>query len=517
VALSWSGGKDSALALWALRRELGLEPRALITTVTGDHARVSMHGVRRELLARQAESAGVALVEVTIPAGCDNATYERSMAAALDSPLLRDLRTKRGDVSAKLADYSARFGSKYPDTVSATRQLADIDSQIDAETRRVLSDLEGQATVARQRTNAIAGSLNSARGSLASSSRASVGLDQLQREADSTRSLYEGLLNRYKEISSEAGIEQSDARLVSRAAVPGYPSSPNIPINLALAFIAAIGAAVIAVAIAELLDTSFGTGEEIERRLGMAHLGSIPDLTSMGTTEQPHIYITTRPLSAFAESFRSLRTALLQGWRARPPKTVAIASALPGEGKTIAAVCLAKSAAQAGDKVAVIDCDLRRRRLSTSLGIRPTVGLLEVLAGKAELDAALVYDSATGVAILPLTNEAVTPEDVFGSEAMRNLLDDLGARFDLVVLDTAPILALAETRTLVAQVDAIVLLARWRRTPQKAVEHAIRLLRGAEDRIAGVMLSQVNMGQQRRQGYGDPAYYSGAYEKYYMG
>jgi succinoglycan biosynthesis transport protein ExoP len=287
--------------------------------------------------------------------------------------------------------------------------------------------------------------------------------------------------------------------------------------NMALAFIAAMGAAGLAVAIAELLDTSFGTGEEIERRLGMAHLGSIPDLTSMGTTEQPHIYITTRPLSAFAEAFRSLRTSLLQGWRGRPPKTVAIASALPGEGKTIAAVCLAKSAAQAGDKVAVIDCDLRRRRLSTSLGIKPTVGLLEVLAGKAELDATLVYDSATGVAILPLTNEEVTPEDVFGSEAMRNLLDELSARFDLVVLDTAPILALADTRTLVAQVDAIVLLTRWRRTPQKAVEHAIRLLRGAEDRIAGVMLSQVNMSQQKRQGYGDPAYYAGAYEKYYMG
>jgi len=436
---------------------------------------------------------------------------------ALDSPLLRDLRTKRGEVSAKLADYSARFGAKYPDTISANRQLADIDSQIQGETNRVLADLEGQAAVARQRTNSIASSLNSARGSLAGSNRASVGLEQLQSEADSVRTLYEGLLARYKETSSEAGIEQSDARLVSSAAIPTAPASPNVPINLALAFVAAMAAAAVAVAIAELLDTSFGTGEEIERRLGMAHLGSIPDLTSMGTTEQPHIYITTRPLSAFAEAFRSLRTTLLQAGRARPPKTVAIASALPGEGKTIAAVCLAKSAAQAGDKVAVIDCDLRRRKLSTSLGIKPTVGLLEVLAGKADLDAALVYDSSTGVGILPLTSEEVTPEDVFGSEAMRNLLDQLGARFDLVVLDTAPILALADTRTLIAQVDAIVMLTRWRRTPQKAVEHAIRLLRGAEDRLAGIMLSQVNMSQQRQQGYGDAAYYSGAYEKYYMG
>jgi len=436
---------------------------------------------------------------------------------ALDSEVIRSLRSKRAEISARAADYSVRFGPKYPDLIAANKQLDDIDAQIAAETKRVLSELEAQAAVSRQRTGSIQGSLSGARGTLASNTRAGVHLRDLEREAESVRTLYESMLNRYKETSTEAGIEQSDARLASGATVPTSPSSPNIPLRIALGLIAAAGAALLAVAIAELADTSFGTGEDIERRLGFAHLGSIPDLTSMGTTEQPHIYITSRPMSAFAESFRSLRTALLQGSGPRPPKVVAITSALPGEGKTIASVCLAKSAAQAGDKVAVIDCDLRRRRLSTSLGIKPQIGLLDVLAGNATLESALVYDSPTGVAILPLTPEKITTEDVFGSAAMKQLLDDLSERFDLVVLDTAPVLALAETRTLVAQVDAIVLLARWRRTPQKAVEHAIRLLRGSESKIAGIMLSQVDMSQQKRQGYGDAAYYADAYEKYYVG
>lgn len=433
----------------------------------------------------------------------------------LDSPLLRDLRSKRAEVTAKIADYSARFGAKYPDTVAANRQLADIDTQIDAETQRVLNDLEGQAIVARQRGASISSSLNSARGVLAGNSRASVGLQELEREADSVRTLYEGLLTRYKETSSEAGLERADARLVSNAPIPTYPSSPNIPLAAALAFIAALGSAVVAVAVAEIADTSFGTGDEVERRLGLPNLGSIPDLVSLGTTEQPHIYITSRPLSAFAEAFRSLRTTLLHG--PLRPKTVAITSALPGEGKTITAVCLAKSAAQAGDKVVVVDCDLRRRRLSTSLGITPKVGLVEVLMGEADLDGALVYDNPTGVGILPLTGDKVTPEDLFGSDAMVRLMEELGSRFDLVVLDTAPVLALADTRALVSHVDALVLLARWRKTPQKAVEHAIRLLRGAEGRIVGVMLSQVDVNQQKRQGYGDPTFYAGAYEKYYVG
>lgn len=435
--------------------------------------------------------------------------------SALDSPLIRDLRSRRAEVSAKIADYSVRYGPKYPDLLAANQQLADIDRQIAAETRRVIAELEAQAMVANQRAGAIAGSLSGARGTLASNTRAGVGLRDLEREAESVRALYESLLNRYRETSAEAGIERADARLVSNAPVPSYPSSPNIPLAAVLAILAGLGAAAVAVAIAELSDTSFGTGEDVERRLGFPHLGSIPDLTSLGLTEPPHIYITSRPLSAFAESFRSLRTALLSA-PGGGPRTVAITSALPGEGKTMASVCLAKSAAQAGDKVAVIDCDLRRRRLSTSLGIKPEVGLLDVLAGRAALDAALVYDAPTGVGILPLTSGKVTPEDVFSSDAMRNLLEELSSRFDLVVLDTAPVLALADTRALAAQVDAVVLLARWRRTPQKAIEHAIRLLRGSESRIAGVMLSQVDMNQQRRQGYGDASYYAGAYENYYV-
>ena len=264
--------------------------------------------------------------------------------AALDSPLIRELRTKRAEVSARAADYSVRYGPKYPDLISANRQLADIDTQLQAETQRVIAELEAQAMVARQRTASIGSSLSGARGSLASNNRASVQLRDLEREAESVRTLYESLLTRYKETSSEAGIERPDARLASAAPVPGSPSSPNIPLRLALGFIAAMGATLLVVAAAELADSSFGTGEDIERRLGFAHLGSIPDLVSMGTKEQPHIYITSRPMSAFAEAFRSLRTALLQG-PGRPPKTVAITSALPGEGKTIASVCLAKSAA----------------------------------------------------------------------------------------------------------------------------------------------------------------------------
>uniref|UniRef100_UPI0026F2B267 CpsD/CapB family tyrosine-protein kinase n=1 Tax=Phenylobacterium aquaticum TaxID=1763816 RepID=UPI0026F2B267 len=269
---------------------------------------------------------------------------------------------------------------------------------------------------------------------------------------------------------------------------------------------------------AEMLDAGVATAEDVERRLETAYLGSIPLLNSVADTrgESPIDYIVSKPLSSFSESFRNLRASIVYSRLGEPVKVVAVTSSLPGEGKTTTSVCLARSSALQGLRTVIVDCDLRRRTVNRLLQAEPTIGLLEVLSGEHTLDEALTTDEASGASFLPLAKSNFTPKDVFGTVAMDRLIDQLRARFDLVILDTAPLLPIADTRVLAPKADVVVFLARWRKTPQHAIEAAFRLLQGSGAHLAGVALTQVDMKQQAKYGYGDPGYYYAEYKKYYV-
>jgi Mrp family chromosome partitioning ATPase len=149
------------------------------------------------------------------------------------------------------------------------------------------------------------------------------------------------------------------------------------------------------------------------------------------------------------------------------------------------------------------------------LGDEPAVGLMEVLAGTATLDQALVPDRASGAWFLPLARSAFTPKDLFGGESMDNLLIELKKRFEFVVLDTAPVIPVADTRSLAPKADVVVFLAQWRKTPRKAVQAAFDLLNSVGSDISGIALTQVDLREQAKYGYGDAGYYYRAYRKYY--
>jgi succinoglycan biosynthesis transport protein ExoP len=314
-------------------------------------------------------------------------------------------------------------------------------------------------------------------------------------------------------------MEDSDARVVSRAKIPSEPSFPKLGLNLVLGFLFGLGAGVGAVFLAEALDSGIATSEDIERFLGVASLGSIPLLSSTvakgGGDQSPADVVVERPLSAFAEAFRNLRTSIVYSRVDKAVRVVAVTSSLPGEGKTTTAFCLGRAMAMSGSRTVVVDCDVRRRNINRLLGQEPAVGLMEVLAGKATLDQALILDSASGCWFLPLARSSFTPKDLFGGQAMSNLLGDLKDRFEFVLLDTAPVLPVADTRALAPKADVVVFLTQWRRTPRRAVQAAFELLRSVGADIAGVALTQVDVREQGKYGYGDAGYYYRSYRKYY--
>ena len=173
--------------------------------------------------------------------------------------------------------------------------------------------------------------------------------------------------------------------------------------------------------------------------------------------------------------------------------------------------------AMSGQSVVLVDCDLRRPRVSALLFRSPPEnGLLEVLDGKAHLDQALVQDDKTTMAVLAVTKPPNTARDVCGSPAMDALIQELRSRFDAVILDTAPVLAVADTRVLAAKVDVVVVLARWRRTSRNAVREAVTALDSVGASVAGVALTMMDLRQQQRSGFGDPSYFAKANRPYYV-
>jgi capsular exopolysaccharide synthesis family protein len=324
-------------------------------------------------------------------------------------------------------------------------------------------------------------------------------------------------------------LQESDAKILSLAKTPTRPSSPIVLLNLAIGLVVGFGAATVTVILVELLAPGISTSSEVEQRLGVSSMGTLPLLSStvkVSSTTHPETYLIQKPFSAFTEAFRNLNTAIHHGLGNEGGKVVAITSALPDEGKTTTTICLARALALSGASVVVVDCDLRRRALHRVLHRSKVgrieelsdnkIGLIEVLSGKASLEAALKRDEASGAYFLPLAQGDLTTEDVFGSPAMSRLLETLRTKFSHVLLDTAPILPVADTRKLAPKADGVVLLARWRKTNRNAIAAAIKQLDMSGARLLGVALTQVDVRQQARSGAGHADYALNTYRNYYI-
>jgi capsular exopolysaccharide synthesis family protein len=423
---------------------------------------------------------------------------------ALSSPVVQTLRQQRAVVSARAADLKGRYGDRHPEMLKTDRELADIDQQIQAEIHRILSNLQARVAVSRQREADIGHSLSLARGTLASNNQAAVKLGELQRTADASRELYESYLGRYKETSAQSGIAQADARIVSQAKVPDTPSGPKARLNLALAFLLALASGCGSVIIAEALDTTLITGEEVESRLRRPFLAATPLLDKDGWRNSPADFAVANPFSLFAESFRTIRTAL-SGQGDASPQIVLVTSALPGEGKTTVALGLARIAAHAGVRTVLVDCDLRRRSVGPAALSQPSAaGWIEAASGGRSLESILVTDEKSNAALAPLASDSTATAEIFGAAHFDAFLEELRRKYEFIVLDAAPVLALADTRALAPKSDVVVMVAEWRRTPLRRVATALSILETAGAAIGGVVLSKAKLGSV--------AYLSGYYD-----
>lgn len=437
------------------------------------------------------------------------------VSEALGSGVIGGLRSRESEVSGEVANLSSRYGPNHPQLVRAQSELAEVRRNIQSEVNRVISGLKQRHDVAEQRLASLRGSLGAARGNLARNNAAMVGLDELDRAAKSSQALYESYLNNYRQMVAQDGTQRPNARVLSLAEVPMLPSSPNVPLNMVLALVIGLGAGLAAAYLAEALFRGVTTSEEVEQALGHRYLGSIPLLASVSRKARREVpAITQEPRSAFAESFRSLRTSIEQAVYG-PTQVIAVTSALPKEGKTTVSSCLAQTLAVSGSTTILVDCDLRGRGVSRLLRLSPDrPGLIEVLEGSASLADVLVTGES-GLCVLPIRPSDSNPENLLTGEIFARLLQELRACFEHVVLDLPPILPIASGRTIAGLADATVLVLRWRKTMSGAARSALSQLPRETVNVVGVTINQIDMRRRRLFGHGDAAYFYREYKGYY--
>lgn len=441
-----------------------------------------------------------------------------TVGAAIESPVIALLREQYADASRRVADLRTTHGPEYPELVAAQSQRAEIENQIHEQVTRIMSSLQSDADAAQQRVSSLDGDLSAAKGQIAAGSVASVQLNDLQRTADAARSQYEAFLASANTLQGQNAVARADARVSAPAGVPLEPSSPIMILNVFLGLVIGVGLGVATAFVLDRWNANITSLEDVENRLGLPYLGAAPTVKSSidkPATTDPILAVIKHPLSSFAEGFRNLGASLFYSPSGQAVKVVAITSALPKEGKTATSICLSRVMALAGSSVVLVDCDLRRRSATQSLLPHAESGLMEVLSAKALLDAVLYRDEATGAFFLPLAGVAHPTESPFRTQAMTDLLAVLRERFDIVLLDTAPILAVVDTRILSTKVDAVLMLVRWRSTPAKAVRAALHMLNSVGGRVTGAALTMVDLKAQTQSGYGDPSGYYKDIKSYY--
>jgi len=444
-----------------------------------------------------------------------------SLSGTSTSPVIADLQTKRNTLLESQADTNSRYGPKHPQSIKLAEQIDQVNQQLRSEEQRYVSSLEAAASAADARAGKLQGELDGLKGEQATNMRASVQADSLQREADAKRAMYNQIAQSAQQSNQEQHNDQPTARVIEEAVPPSGPSFPNRILFALLGGLLGllIGASVVVVL--ELTDQGVCTTDDVETGLGVPHIASIPLLTKQqlrngGKRLLAWDFVSAKPMSRYAEVMRDIQNTVVQAGHGKASTVVAITSAVPAEGKTTCAVSLARVMAMSGSRVALVDCDLRRNALGKLVEPSPKGGLLEVLDGKVALDQALVADTTPGLTVLPLSKAIFTPRLVLGGEEMARLIAELSARFDIVVLDGPPILAVADARALAALADTVLVIARWRSTPRQGVRAALDRLEQDEAKIAGVALSQVDLKARGALQANDPAYYHEAYRAYYQ-
>jgi succinoglycan biosynthesis transport protein ExoP len=410
---------------------------------------------------------------------------------------------------------SETYGDKHPDMVGAKETLLGAEEKLRSECQSYVRSLQGEYQVAASQEATLAASLDSAKRKTLDSSGVLVELGVLRREVANQKALVESLMSRAKETGLETELKSTNVRIVERAEPPGGPFLPQRTRNLRLALLLGLALGIGLTLLFEQLDNTIKTPDDVKEQLNLPFLGMVPDVGGKGPQggSRPSPLILKSPQSAVAEAYRVVRTNLVFSLAEGKGRVFVVSSANAGEGKTTTTANLASSLALSGSRVLAVDADLRRPTMHQHFGVPKAPGLSDLIVGKSQPSEAIQDTRFKGLQVLPCGYIPPNPAELLSSPAMRQIITALRAHYDFVLIDSPPILAMADTPVLASLVDGLVLVMAAEVTSRPSIQRAVDQLQKVNGKIIGVVLNKVNL---ERNSYYYSQYYGEYYRSYYV-
>ena len=499
-ASTWLSERAESLRIELSRSEVAVEKfrseHNLLGTKTGSlteqqmsELNIALINARAELATKEAKSQQV---DRLLSTGGDL----QAISDVLESVVVSALKAQHAVVTRREADLRLRYGERHPEVLAAQAERRDIEEQIAAEIQRLVGNLKNEVEAARAREAALARALTSVSDRSETEGQVGVQLRDLERIATANKELFETFLSRSKIAEEKSAMLHSGVRVITHAEVPDVPIFPNKPLFAALGLVFGVLFGGAGAVLRELLASGFLAKREIEEALAVPVLASVPRLADWSgprkTPAQPVAYLSRRPLSRYSEAIRRLRLGIqtVPGSDGAP-HLILVTSAMPGEGKTTLLLSLACSAVADGERVLVIDADLRLSAATAFFGMAGKAGLVDLLSLPMKAADAIHLDERSGICVLPAGAKTLNPPALLASKRMRSILEELRGTFDTVIVDAPPVGPAADASILAKHVDRIVFVVKWRETSREMVGEAIRHL-GGRSKIAGVALTMVD-------------------------
>ncbi|MDA8239689.1 MAG: polysaccharide biosynthesis tyrosine autokinase [Nitrospiraceae bacterium] len=405
-------------------------------------------------------------------------------------PTIQSLRLQIFKSEQNISDMSKKYGRKHPAMITAMNDLKGLKDKKDQEIKRVIESIKNEYELAKANEENFRKMASQTKADTLNLNEKFIQYGALKREAETNKQLFDAIIKKIKEQDITQDIQTVNVWVVEKAEVPKSPAKPNKARNILLGLIVGLLGGIGLTFFVEYLDNTIKSVEDTEAKLGVPVLGVVTLLKDKGKSMDQ--IVRDEPQSAFAESYKVLRTAILLSSAVNPPKNILITSISPGEGKTVTSVNLAMTIAQSEHKVLLVDSDLRKPRIHKIFGMDNSRGLSTYLAGASDMDI-IGRDVVPNLSIIPSGPIPPNPSELLSSGKMFDLLKRLNELYDIVIWDAAPLLTVTDSLILSKILDGTIIVTKAGETTYENVGRGMKSLHDIEAHFLGVVINALDV------------------------